>query len=142
MITALLISIVLSFTSCAAPKFMPKPELLFPVYTNKGTIGVENMDAMAKVENEALTCHYEGFDVTYKFLKDFTITFEIKNNTNRSLIIDKSKAYVLYNGYSTQLFKDVRSTRNTTFNNVQDAINNVQTNEGGVMIFLLTQNGK
>lgn len=58
--------------------------------------------------------------------------FIIINNTNKSLIIDKSKSYVLYDGYSTQLFKDVRSSRSTTFNNVQDAVNNVQTNESGV----------
>lgn len=90
------------------------------------------MDEKAKVENKVLTCHYDGFDVKYKVYENFVISLEIINNTNKSLIIDKSKSYVLYNGYSTQLFKDVRSSRSTTFNNVQDAINNVQTNEAGV----------
>ena len=47
-------------------------------------------------------------------------------------MIDKSKCYVLYNGYSTDMFKDVRSSRSTTFNNVQDAINNVQTSDASV----------
>ena len=90
------------------------------------------MDEKAKVEPSTLTAHYEGFDVTYKVLDDFVVSLVIINNSNKSLIIDKSKSYVLYDGYSTQLFKDVRSSRSTTFNNVQDAINNVQTNEAGV----------
>ena len=59
-------------------------------------------------------------------------SFVIVNESNKSLIIDKSKCFVLYDGYSNQLFKEVRSSRSTTFNNVQDAINNVQTNEGSV----------
>ena len=78
-----------------------------------------------------MVCHYNQFDVKYK-VENNTITFELINNSNKSLILDKSKSYVLYDGYATQLFKDVRSTRSTTFNNVQDAINNVQTNEAGV----------
>ena len=90
------------------------------------------MDETAKVEPNTLTCHYDGFDVSYKLMDNLVVSLEIVNNTNKSLIIDKSKCYVLYGGYSTQLFKDVRSSRSTTFNNVQDAINNVQTNESGV----------
>ena len=50
----------------------------------------------------------------------------------KSLIIDKSKCYVLYDGYSKDLFKNVRSGRSTTYNNVQDAIDNVQTNESSI----------
>ncbi|MBQ8455671.1 MAG: hypothetical protein IJ537_10110 [Bacteroidaceae bacterium] len=123
---------VLVFTSCAAPEYLTPPALLYPALENICTFGVQNMDEKAKVENNALTCHYEGFDVKYKVRPNFVVSLEIINNSNKSLIIDKSKCYVLYNGYSTQLFKDVRSSRSTTFNNVQDAINNVQTNEAGV----------
>lgn len=90
------------------------------------------MDEDAQIELKNLTCHYKEFDIKYKLTKDTIITFEITNKTNKSMIIDKSKCYVLRNGYATDLFKDVRSSRSTTFNNVQDAINNVQTNETSV----------
>lgn len=127
---------VLAFSSCAAPTYLPCPILQYPTIENKCTFGVQNMDNVAKVEEKALTCHYEGFDVTYKISNDFVISLEIINNTNKSLIIDKSKCFVLYNGYSTQLFKDVRSSRSTTFNNVQDAINNVQTNDASISMMI------
>ncbi|MBP3712568.1 MAG: hypothetical protein J6I86_08885 [Bacteroidaceae bacterium] len=127
-----LLVIVLAFTSCAPPTYLPKPTVNYPGIMNTCTFGVQNMDEMAKIEPDLLTAHYDGFDVTYKISNDFVVSLIITNNSNKSLIIDKSKSYVLYNGYSTDLFKDVRSSRSTTFNNVQDAINNVQTNEGGV----------
>lgn len=81
-----------------------------------------------------MTAHYDGFDVRYKIDNKFVVSLEIVNNTNKSLITDKSKCYVLYNGYSRDLFKDVRSSRSTTFNNVQDAINNVQTSDASVIM--------
>lgn len=118
-------------TSCA-PKYLPAPTIQYPITENTCTFGVQNMDEKAKVETNTLTCHYDGFDVSYKIKENLVVSLDIINNTNKSLIIDKSKCYVLYDGYSTQLFKDVRSSRSTTFNNVQDAINNVQTNESGV----------
>lgn len=90
------------------------------------------MDEKAKVGR--MICHYDGFDVQYDVLDKFVISLTIINNSNKSLIIDKSKSYVLYDGYSNQLFKDVRSSRSTTFNNVEDAVNNVMTNEGGVLM--------
>ena len=90
------------------------------------------MDKESTVEEKNLTCHYENFDIRYKVTENYIVTFEITNKTEKSMIIDKSKCYVLYDGYATELFKDVRSSRSTTFNNVQDAINNVQTNEAGV----------
>ena len=127
-----LLAIVLAFTSCAAPNYLPAPIILYPGIQNTCTFGVQNMDEKAKVDPSSLTAHYDGFDVTYKIYDDFVVSLVIINNSNKSLIIDKSKSYVLYDGYSTQLFKDVRSSRSTTFNNVQDAINNVQTNEAGV----------
>lgn len=127
-----LLFVVVVFTSCAAPKYQTPPPLQYPLLENICTFGVQNMDENAKVENNVLTCHYDGFDVKYKVYPNFVVSLEIINNSNKSLIIDKSKCYVLYDGYSTQLFKDVRSSRSTTFNNVQDAINNVQTNEAGV----------
>lgn len=124
--------LVLLITSCAAPTYLPKPTVNYPGIMNTCTFGVQNMDELAKIEPNMLTAHYDGFDVTYKINNDFVVSLIISNNSNKSLIIDKSKCYVLYNGYSTDLFKDVRSSRSTTFNNVQDAINNVQTHEGGV----------
>lgn len=127
-----LIIAVLAFTSCAAPNYLPGPTLNYPTITNEVSFGIENMDKAAKIETTTLTCHYDGFDVQYKVLENATVSLEIINKSNKSLIIDKSKSYVLYNGYSNQLFKDVRSSRSTTFNNVQDAIDNVQTNEAGV----------
>lgn len=118
--------------SCSAPNYLPAPVIDYPVIENLCTFGVQNMDGDAKVENDVLTCHYEGFDVTYNIIENLMVSLVITNKTNKSLIIDKSKCYVLYDGYATELFKDVRSHRSTTFNNVQDAINNVQTNESGV----------
>lgn len=123
---------ILSLHSCAVPSYLPRPTIHYPGIQNTCTFGVQNMDEKAKVEPNALTAHYNGFDVTYKIHNNFVVSLTITNNSNKSLIIDKSKSYVLYDGYSTQLFKDVRSSRSTTFNNVQDAINNVQTNESGV----------
>lgn len=130
----LLVSVVL-MSSCSAPTYLAAPNINYPYIKNTCNLGIQNMDEEAKVEEQNLTCHYENFDIRYKLIenyKDYIITFEIVNKSNKSMIIDKSKCYVLRNGYATELFKDVRSTRSTTFNNVQDAINNVQTNESGV----------
>ena len=127
-----LIIMVAALTSCAAPTYLPGPTIQYPTLENIATFGVQNMDENAKVSSNELTCHYEGFNVKYIINRNFVVSFVIENNSNKSLIIDKSKSYVLYDGYSNQLFKDVRSSRSTTFNNVQDAINNVQTNEAGV----------
>lgn len=124
--------VLLGLTSCATPNYLPLPAVAFPAIQNTASFGIQNLDEKAKIENNVLTCHYEGFDVKYVVRYDFVISFVIINKSNKSLIIDKSKSYVLYDGYSSQLFKDVRSSRSTTFNNVQDAINNVQTNESGV----------
>ena len=136
----LLVSVAL-ISSCSAPTYLSAPKIDYPYVKNTYTLGIQNLDEEAKVEEKNLTCHYENFDIRFKLIEDFTealhkngliITFEIVNKSNKSMIIDKSKCYVLRDGYATELFKDVRSTRSTTFNNVQDAINNVQTNEGGV----------
>ena len=118
--------------SCSAPKYLPGPTVHYPGLKNTCTFGVQNMDSEGKPESNSLVCHYNGFDIRYEVKQNFLISLTIINNSNKSLIIDKSKSYVLYDGYSTELFKDVRSSRSTTFNNVQDAINNVQTNEAGV----------
>lgn len=127
-----LLTLLVSFVSCAAPTYLPPPPVQYSILESTYTFGVQNMDETAKVESNAMTCHYNGFDVQYKINQDMSATFIIVNNSNKSLIIDKSKCFVLYDGYSNQLFKEVRSSRSTTFNNVQDAINNVQTNEGSV----------
>ncbi len=127
----ILLAIIPFFMSCSAPTYLTAPVIEYPIIENLCSFGIQNMDNDAKVENNVLTCHYDGFDVKYH-VEDFIVSLTVINNSNKSLIIDKSKCYVLYNGYATQMFKDVRSTRSTTFNNVQDAINNVQTTEGGV----------
>ena len=128
--------VVLITTSCAAhPEFL-KPNFQESYLTNTGTFAVQSMDNKGKIEPQSLTAHYEGFDVRYKISDAKLVSFEIINNTNKSLIIDKSKCYVLYNGYSTELFKDVRSSRSTTFNNVQDAINNVQTSDASITMII------
>ena len=123
--------VVLVITSCAHPTYIT-PSIKKSYLTNTGTFVVQNMDNKGKIEPQSLTAHYDGFDVKYKISDAKLVSFEIINNTNKSLIIDKSKCYVLYNGYSTELFKDVRSSRSTTFNNVQDAINNVQTSDASI----------
>lgn len=122
---------VLVMASCTAPTYLT-PTIQTKYLTNKGTFSIQNMDQQGKIEPQSLTTHYDGFDVIYKVAGNFLISFEIKNKSNKSLIIDKSKCYVLYNGYSTDMFKDVRSSRSTTFNNVQDAINNVQTSDASI----------
>lgn len=124
--------IVVYFASCAAPTYLPPPTVQYSILESTYTFGVQNMDETAKVENNTMTCHYDGFDVQYQINNDMSATFVIVNNSNKSLILDKSKCFVLYDGYSNQLFKEVRSSKSTTYNNVQDAINNVQTNEGSV----------
>ncbi|MBO5264189.1 MAG: hypothetical protein J6B18_08045 [Bacteroidaceae bacterium] len=123
--------VVLVITSCAHPTYIT-PSIKKNSLTNTGTFAIQNMDNKGQIEPQSLTAHYDGFDVRYKLDDKCLISFEIVNNTNKSLIIDKSKCYVLYNGYSTELFKDVRSSRSTTFNNVQDAINNVQTSDASI----------
>lgn len=120
-------------TSCAAPQYLSPNAIIQKSYlTNKGTFSVQNLDQKGQIEPQSLSVHYDGFDVKYKITPDLVVYVEITNNTNKSLIIDKSKCYVLYNGYSTDLFKDVRSSRSTTFNNVQDAINSVQTGDASI----------
>ena len=123
------------FASCSAPQYLALPsQLQCPVIQNTGTFSIQNLDEQAKVENNNLICHYDGFDIKYTFSDDFNIAFTIINNTNKDLLIDKSQCYVLYNGNASPLFKDLRLTGNTTFNDVQGAINNVQTGHGSVMM--------
>lgn len=98
--------------------------------TNHYEYSIQNMDGTAQCN--ALTAIYEGFNVSYSLNSNRQMIITIENKTNKSLIIDKSKCYVLYDGYSKDLFKNVRSGRSTTYNNVQDAIDNVQTNESSI----------
>lgn len=90
---------ILSLHSCAVPSYLPGPTIHYPGIQNTCTFGVQNMDEKAKVEPNALTAHYNGFDVTYKINANFVVSLTIINNSNKSLIIDKSKSYVLYDGY-------------------------------------------
>lgn len=117
--------------SCAAPTYI-SPQNQTKCIVNEGKFSIQNMDNKGMVEPQSLTTHYNGFDVRYIVGYNLVPTLEIINKSNKSLIIDKSKCYVLYNGYSRDLFKDVRQSRSTTYNNVQDAINNVQTSDASV----------
>lgn len=124
--------------SCSSSyQILPAKELP-PVYVtvNHYEYGIENMDKEAKCDRNSLSAFYDGFVVRYTFSSNpsyrNTITFEIENKTEKSLIIDKSKCFVLYNGYSNELFKDIRTGKVTTFNDVQDAVSSVQTNESSV----------
>lgn len=125
---------LLSFISCGSTKnLLPAPQV--PITYNYYEYTIQNMDQIAKCDLTTLTAHYEGFDVIYSMQESTNqMTLTIENKTNKSLIIDKAKCYVLYNGYSKDLFKDVRTGRMTTYNNVQDAINNVQTNESSITL--------
>ena len=93
---------------------------------------VQNMDENAKCDLKTLTAFYEGFNIMFSLNEKNQMLFTIENKTNKSLIIDKAKCYVLYDGFSKELFKDVRTGKVTTYNNVQDAISSVQTNESSV----------
>ena len=98
--------------------------------TNHYELSIQNMDGTAQCNG--LNAIYDGFNVSYSLNSNNQMVMTIENKTNKSLIIDKSKCYVLYDGYSKDLFKNVRSGRSTTYNNVQDAIDNVQTNESSI----------
>lgn len=98
--------------------------------TNHYEFSIQNMDGIAQCNG--LNAIYDGFNVSYSLNSNNQMVMTIENKTNKSLIIDKSKCYVLYDGYSKDLFKNVRSGRSTTYNNVQDAIDNVQTNESSI----------
>ena len=54
--------------SVSVPNYLAAPVFDFPVIENLCTFGVQNMDGNAKVENGALTSHYDGFDVTYNII--------------------------------------------------------------------------
>ena len=69
--------IVVSFGSCAAPTYLPPPPVKYSILESTYTFGVQNMDETAKVEGEAMTCHYDGFDVQYKINSDMSATFVV-----------------------------------------------------------------
>lgn len=128
----LLVSVLV--TSCKTQKLLPLPpcDVTYNVYEYH----IQSMDNESKCDNSSLTAMYDGFNIRYQLNSYKQLTFVIENNSNKSLILDKSKCYVLYDGYSKELFKDVRSSRVTTFNDVQDAISNVSVNtsEGGITL--------
>lgn len=124
---------VVTLCSCGSTKVLsPLPPV--SITYNYYEYTIQNMDNVGKCDNQTLTAHYDGFDVIYKLNQARQMIFIIENKSNKSLILDKSKCYVLYDGYSKELFKDVRTGRMTTYNNVQDAINNVQTNESSITL--------
>ena len=125
----LLTSCLMLLCSCGSTRQLQE---LPPVSmtTNHYEYSIQNMDGTAQCN--ALTAIYEGFNVSYSLNSNRKMVMTIENKTNKSLIVDKSKCYVLYDGYSKDLFKNVRSGRSTTYNNVQDAIDNVQTNESSI----------
>lgn len=129
-LSILFLSLLLS--SCKTKALLPLPKVTAIVNTYEYTI--QPMDEDAKCDNTTLTASYDGFNVVYRLNKNRIMTFIIENKTNKYLILDKSKCYVIYDGFSRELFKDVRSGRSTTYNNVQDAINNVNTNESSITL--------
>ncbi len=132
----LFLLIIVTFTcSCSTKTFIPAPAKPLPpvnVTCNHYEYGIENVDKAAKCDRTTLTAFYESFNIKYYLDDMHRMIFEIENRNNNSLIIDKSKSFVLYDGYTYELFKDVRTGKITTFNNVQDAVNSVQTNESSV----------
>lgn len=124
---------VISLCFCSCGTYRVVPPLVEQVCTHKYSI--ENMDKTAIVEivpKEGMVAHYEGFDIKYYLNENKILVFDIENKTNKSLIIDKAKCFVLYDGYASNLFKDIRQGRSVVYNNVQDAITNVQTGESSV----------
>ncbi len=127
-------ALTLALASCSAPKYLTLPDKVpCPVVKNTCSYGIQNMDEDAKVENGSLVCHYADFDVQYTLSDELILSLTIFNNSNKSLLIDKSQCFVLYDGNSTQLFKDSRMSGSTTFNDVTGAIN-VSTNHGSVVM--------
>lgn len=125
---------VFLFVSCSSHKVVPPP-MEYPkvnITVNRYEYGIENIDETAKCDRNTLSAYYDGLAVKYMFDQNCRMYFEIENKTNKSLIIDKAKSFVIYNGYSVELFKNVRTGKVTTYNDVQDAINSVQTNESSV----------
>ncbi len=129
-LSILFLSLLLS--SCKTKELLPLPNVTAIVNTYEYTI--QPMDEDAKCDNTTLTAFYDGFNVIYGLNKDKIMKFCIENKTNKYLILDKSKCYVIYDGFSRELFKDVRSGRSTTYNNVQDAISSVSTNESSITL--------
>ena len=125
----------LMVVSCATKKFIYLPVKEVPpvlMTENHYEFTIENIDENAKCDRSSLTAHYKDFSISYFIDENHTLIYEIENKNNKSLIIDKSKCFVMYDGYAVELFKNVRTGKVTTYNNVQDAINNVQTNESSV----------
>lgn len=129
-------TLAITFASCSAPNYMALPSYVqVPCIQNTCTFGIQNMDQNAKVENSNLVCHYEDFDIQYTISDEFIISFTIINNSNKDLLIDKTKCFVMYNGNASQLFKDARMTGSTTFNDVTGSTN-ISTNHGRVMMII------
>ena len=61
----------LLISSCSAPTYLSAPDLDYPYIKNTYTLGIQNMDEEAKVEDENLTCHYENFDIRFKLIEKF-----------------------------------------------------------------------
>lgn len=120
---------IMFLCSCGSTRQLQELPLV-SMTTNHYELSIQNMDGTAQCNK--LNAIYDGFNVSYSLNSNNQMVMTIENKTNKSLIIDKSKCYVLYDGYSKDLFKNVRSGRSTTYNNVQDAIDNVQTNESSI----------
>lgn len=131
-----MVVLAMTIASCSAPKYLALPnQVSCPVIQNTCSFGIQNMDQKAKVENSNLTCHYKDFDVQYTISDDFILSLTIINNSNKDLLVDKTKCFVMYNGNATQLFKDVRMTGSTTFNDVTGSTN-ISTTHGRLMMII------
>lgn len=123
-----------TFTSCVGSYQAAIP--LPPYETNTTTyhLTMQNMDNEAVCDLVDWQVKYPDMGVRYVIKPDKKLVLEIDNKSNKTIIIDKAKCYVIIDGYSNPLFKDVRSGRSTTYGNVLDAVTNVQTNENSVTL--------
>ena len=93
---------------------------------------VMNLDETGKANNQKDVIIYDKVDISFEQDNNKLMNVIIENKTPDNLVIDKSKSFVVTNGYGKELFKDVRTTRNATFSYVDGAVNTVTTQEGGV----------
>lgn len=120
--------------SCKGPKHLALP--MVPATYNYFDYHILNIDGEGRCNLTTTEAYYDGFKIRYELNEYGQMMFSIENSSNKDLTIDKSKCYVLYNGMSHQLFKDVRSGRVTSYNDVNGAISDVRTSENGTNLIV------
>lgn len=116
--------------SCKGAKQLALP--MVPATYNYFDYHILNIDGEGKCNLTTTEAYYDGFKIRYELNEYGQMYFIIENSSNKDLTLDKSKCYVLYDGMSQPLFKDVRTGRVTTYNDVNGAISDVSTSENGV----------